>query len=187
MNNPIKFKWWQIIAPLVLGIIAGVAVNYKLTNYFVGFPVAILSFLVPSWILALYQKYNIKGVFLILCLQFTVFIFVFGLGIGLFYIKLNKAVVDIENRRVEIIDALKSDNPELSGIYFSKTLKDRMIDIYPCWSNDTIIYYNDHDYCIVIPITRPLFLSFSSFKVLTWESKKGWNMDKISWMLTNID
>ena len=190
MINIIKIDRYRIsfiVTPLVLAIITAISINLKLTNYYFGFSVAVLLLVIPNLVFNLWDKYGCRGMLQIFALQLFVFFLISGVGIGIFYIRLRNNIVEIEKLRPRIVELLNSGNPELPGIYFSKTFKNGMVDIAPCWSNDVIVYYNEKDYCIVVPVTRPLFISFSSFKVLTWEVGKGWSMDRISWMFNAMN
>ena len=138
-----NYKMAYIATPLVLAIITAISINFKLTNYYFGFLVAVLLFVIPNWVFKLWDKHGCKGMLQIFGLQLCVFFIMSGIGIGIFYIRLRNSIVDIENMRPTIVELLKSENPEFPGIYFSKKFKNGMIDIAPCWSNDVIVYYNN--------------------------------------------
>ena len=176
----------RLVVPLTLGLVTALAINYKVTNYYVMLAACIGFFAVPIGIIQLLTTKGFKGNLRIFGLQCLAFFIVTGIGIGIFYCNLRNLVGDIDSRRAEITAALQAENPSLPGICFYPKNKNGSRDISPCWSNDVVVYYTPNDYDIVIPVTRPLPLSFTSFKVLTWDAKLGWNMDRISWSLESI-
>ena len=176
----------RLAIPLALGLITALAINFKVTNYYVPLVVCISLFAVPAWAFPLLFAKNLKGNLRIFGLQCLVFFTITGIGIGVFYCNLRNLVVDVDSRRAEITAALQTENPSLPGLCFYPRNKNGSWDISPCCANDVIVFYTQSDYDIVIPVTRPLPFSASYFKALTWETKRGWNMDKISWYLGSI-
>ena len=113
--------------------------------------------------------------------QLLVFFLVIGIGLGAFITKIINLVTYAEGKKHEIENAIKLNTYDVDGVCFSKILNNGLIDITPFYENNIIVYYNDEDYHVSIPLTRPLFMSSSSSNALTWTNKSGWNKDKIIW------
>jgi hypothetical protein len=108
-----------------------------------------------------------------------------AIGTGIFALRVLNTVRWVDTHRPAISAAIASGSLDLPGVIFSQVLKGGM-DIEPCRDSDVVVYVDGDDYWVVVPITRPEILSFTSFPVLMWDHERGWWADRIHWHLDMV-
>ena len=174
----------RIMVSAFLGLIGGLLINVWL-GYVMWLIIAILIALIFIFVVNDIQigiktdcEFVRKIVFGTFKMVIT-FITVLGLGMGIFIFRIYHIVNDFESKRAEIELALSDQLiDEVKSVKISRN--EELMDVAPCWESRVVVYKLKKDYEVIIPLTYPPIMSFSSFPVLHWVRDNGWVMDRIS-------
>ena len=190
-----------IIIPFIYGTLCLLLINFRAANY-AGI-VIFIAFIHLYFILwrgsrcnyifkiqgpVVYSKIpSINNYFFNIFVSLSIFTVICGIGFGVLIVRIYLLATWVDGKKPEIEMALKDGSLNVPGMYFEKLLNNGSMDIGPCWNNNVIIYYDSYKYCVVLPVTRPLPMSFTSFRVIYWDNVIGWRADKIHWLLEVLE
>jgi len=108
-----------------------------------------------------------------------------AVGVGcLWYSILNK-IANIDRHFAALEASVRNRTFDHPGITYERMNAKGTFPISPCEDGDVIVFYNDAEFIIVIPLTRPdlmvSLMSMSHFNAIIWNEREGWTKDKVHW------